>query len=294
MDHYAMKLFVHLSESLHFGKTGRACNISPSALSRQIQRIENEVGRRLFERDNRSVQLTPAGLVFKAYAREALGRWQELLDELSTDQRTLKGEITIYCSVTASLSILPEILAEFKASYPQVHIRLQTGDAGVSLRKVIDGEADLAVAALPDQLPPVLEFKKLSQVSLAFIAPKASWEFSEAVRQEIAWQQIPMILSAHGTARRRVDAWFRQQKIKPNIYAQVFGNEAILSMVTLGCGIGVVPRLVIENSPLQNKIVCLDVNPPLLPYDVGICVQKRKMKSRLVQAFWETGQVGRS
>ena len=60
-------------------------------------------------------------------------------------------------------------------------------------------------------------------------------------------------------------------------------------MVTLGCGVGVVPKLVIENSPLQNRVTLLEVDPPLLPYDVGICVQKRKMKSRLVQAFWEMG-----
>jgi LysR family positive regulator for ilvC len=292
VDHYALKLFLHLSESLHFGKTGRACNISPSALSRQIQRMEDEVGQRLFERDNRRVQLTPAGSRLKEYAKDVLDMWRELLDHLAEDQTTLKGEIILYCSVTASLSILPDLLTSFKARYPDVHIRLQTGDAGVAIKKVLEGEADLAVAALPEFLPGTLAFKILAKISLDFIAPAIPWEYSGLLektipREKIPWEKIPVILPEQGLARRRIDSWFKKQKIEPDIYAQVSGNEAILSMVSLGCGVGIVPGLVLENSPLQNRVVRLKITPALAPYDAGICVQKRKMTSRLVKAFWE-------
>ena len=47
-----------------------------------------------------------------------------------------------------------------------------------------------------------------------------------------------MIVSEHGLARKRIDAWIKKKRIQPNIYAQVAGNEVILSMVGLGCGIG--------------------------------------------------------
>lgn len=287
MDQYALRLFLHLSESLHFGRTSQACNISPSALSRQIQRMENEVGHPLFERDNRQVQLTPAGLCFKEYAKDVLAKWRGLLDELAGDRDELKGEISIYCSVTASLSILPELLSAFKTAHPKVRIGLQTGDAGMAVKRVVEGEADLAVGALPDQLPDTLAFKVLAKVSLDFIAPAVPWEFSDALKNTpIAWEQIPMILSKRGMARKRVDVWFKEQQIQPKIYAQVSGNEAILSMVGLGCGVGIVPGLVIENSSIQNRIARLNVMPPLPPYPVGICMLKRKMKSRIVQAFW--------
>lgn len=290
MDHYSFKLFLHLADSLHFGKTGRACNISPSALSRQIQRMEEESGQRLFERDNRRVQLTPAGLLFRDYAREVMEKWQVLLDHLADDSSTLKGEISLYCSVTASLSILPDLLSQFKMAYPEVHIRLRTGDAGVAVKKVFEGEADIAVAALPKSLPKALVFKVITQVSLDFVAPAIPWEYSGSLKKKIQWDQIPMILAERGLARQRTDAWFAKKRITPNVYAQVSGNEAILSMVSLGCGVGIVPRLAVENSPLQNRITRLEVKPVLAPYDVGICVQKRKMNARLVRAFWEMKQ----
>jgi LysR family positive regulator for ilvC len=293
MDRYALKLFLHLSESLHFGRTGRACNISPSALSRQIQRMESEVGHRLLERDNRMVQLTPAGLAFKTYARDVLDKWEGLqgeLGELVDTHNILSGEISIFCSVTASLSILPELLSSYKTAYPKVHIRLQTGDAGNAIKKVQEGEVDLAVAPLPDRLPDNMAFKVLAQVSLDFIAPAIQWEFSSELTKKISWQKIPMILSQRGLVRKRIDAWFQQQKIQPNIYAQVSGNEAILSLVSLGCGVGIVPGLVIENSPLRDRIARLKIEPALPPYDVGICVQKRKLKSRPVNAFFEMSE----
>jgi LysR family positive regulator for ilvC len=287
MDRYTLRLFLHLSESLHFGRTGQECNISPSALSRQIQRLEDEVGHPLFERDNRRVRLTEAGSVFRDYARDVVDKWQAMQAALAHSREELEGEISIYCSVTASLSILPELLGNFKTAYPNVHIRLQTGDAGNAVRKVSAGEVDLAVAALPDRLPGSMEFKILTRVSLAFIAPKGEWEFSSAIGRRIAWEKIPMILSQRGLARKRVDDWFRQRKIRPRIYAQVSGNEAILSMVSLGCGVGVVPGLVLENSPVQNRVTHLNVRPEVPPYDVGICVQRRKLKSLLVRAFFE-------
>jgi LysR family positive regulator for ilvC len=288
MDHHSLRLFLHLAESLHFGRTGQSCHISPSALSRQIQRMEAEVGRRLFERDNRQVKLTRAGLVFRDYAKDALERWQSVLDELADEKQILKGEVTIYCSVTASLTILPDLLSAFKTAYPLVNIRLQTGDAGVAIRKVIDGEVDVAVAPRPQQPYPSLAFKVLTQVSIEFIAPRVVWEYTRALQEKpIPWEAIPMILSERGIARKKIDAWFRRKNIKPRIYAHVSGNEAILSMVTLGCGVGVVPELVVENSPLKGRITRLQVKPVLAPYDVGICIQQRRMNSRLIQAFWE-------
>ena len=61
MDLRNLELFLHLADSLHFGKSADAMAVSPSTLSRAIQRLEQETGCILFERDNRSVRLTPAG-----------------------------------------------------------------------------------------------------------------------------------------------------------------------------------------------------------------------------------------
>ena len=98
---------------------------------------------------------------------------------------------------------------------------------------------------------------------------------------------MPMILSEAGVSRSRVDEWFRDQNITPNIYAQVAGNEAIVSMVSLGFGMGVVPKIVLDNSPLVERVKVLEVQPALEPFDIGLFTLKRSLKNPLVAAFWE-------
>jgi LysR family positive regulator for ilvC len=99
-----------------------------------------------------------------------------------------------------------------------------------------------------------------------------------------------MILSEGGLARSRIDAWFRARGVRPSIYAQVAGNEAIVSMVSLGFGVGVVPRIVLDNSPLAASVRILDVQPRLKTYEVGLFALKRKLKNPVVKAFWSQRQ----
>jgi LysR family positive regulator for ilvC len=74
--------------------------------------------------------------------------------------------------------------------------------------------------------------------------------------------------------------------VLPDIYAQVAGNEAIVSMVSLGFGIGVVPRIVLDNSPLAERVEVLDVRPALAPYEVGLFALEKRLASPLISAFW--------
>ena len=85
MDNRELKLFKHLASSLHFGQTSRACHVTPSALTRIIQRLEEELGETLFLRDNRSVSLTTAGRAFRSYADDVLQRFEVLRGDLSTE-----------------------------------------------------------------------------------------------------------------------------------------------------------------------------------------------------------------
>jgi len=95
MDNRALRQFINLAETLHFGRASEASNISPSALSRGIARIEQEVGATLFERNNRSVSLTHAGRLFLEYARESLGEWDTLRNRLMEEAAQLQGEVSV-------------------------------------------------------------------------------------------------------------------------------------------------------------------------------------------------------
>jgi LysR family positive regulator for ilvC len=101
-----------------------------------------------------------------------------------------------------------------------------------------------------------------------------------------------MILAEQALSRKRAETWFRRIGVKPNIYAEVAGHEAIIAMVRLGCGVGVVPKIVYDTSTFRNEIQILPVEADLTPYEVGLCVHGRRLTSPVVRAFWEIAEVG--
>ena len=100
-----------------------------------------------------------------------------------------------------------------------------------------------------------------------------------------------MIVPDRGVARDRIDRWFRDREVTPNVWAQVAGNEAIVSMVSLGDGVGVVPQIVLENSPLAERVRMLEISPRLAPLEVGLFVLQRGLSNPLIAALWDAASV---
>ncbi|MES2676587.1 MAG: HTH-type transcriptional activator IlvY [Pseudomonadota bacterium] len=281
MDITKLKLFCSLASTLHFGRAANACHVSPSTLSRNIKQLEEDLGVRLFQRDNRSVALTYEGQSYLNFAREVLQQWGTYQDSLLAQANHLHGQLSIYCSVTASYSFLYDILTEFRVRHPNIAIKLHTGDPAQSIERVQAGYEDIAIAAKPDKLPADISFKPIAHSPLVFICAKGQQEWNNA-----EWTEIPIIIPEEGLARERLDDWFDAQNIKPNVYAEVKGNEAIVSMVSLGFGVGVLPKIVVDNSPLAEEVEIFSIQPDLGPYSMGICVMKKRLKSPIINAFW--------
>lgn len=288
MDQRDLRAFLAVSSNLHFGRAGREVNLSPSALSRTIRRLEEEVGERLFVRDTRAVELTPAGIALRRYARELLDGWENFRASLARSRETLRGELSVYCSVAASSTVLAGLIGAFRRRHPGIHLRVETGDPARAVERVQDGSADVAVAARPDVLATTLAFRTIAVSPLLFVAPTIDCDASRlTARAPVPWARVPMILTASGLSRRRAEAWFRGRRIRPNVYAEVSGHEAVVSMVRLGCGVGIVPRLVLDRFAQKGETRVIDVEPALEPYVVGLCAHRRRLCAPPVRAFWE-------
>ncbi|HGO5853570.1 TPA: HTH-type transcriptional activator IlvY [Mannheimia haemolytica] len=289
MDFQSLKLFLDIAQSRSFIRSAEKNYMTASTLTRHIQRMEEELGQPLFLRDNRQVHLTEAGERFLAFAQQGWAEWQQLQNQLSPAQGELEGELKVFCSVTASYSHLPPILGRFRQKYPKVDIKLSTGDPALALEQVQSLSADISVAGKPEFLPNNIVFHYIDDIQLSIIAPRVASQATQFLQQSpIDWKNIPFILPVNGPVRKRIDRWFKEQKIKdPIIYATVSGHEAIVPMVALGFGVALLPDIVIKHSPMNNQVSYVNLPSPITPFELGICVQQKRLQEPIIKAFWQ-------
>ncbi len=141
--------FIAVAEELHFGRAAEKLNMTQPPLSRQIQKLEKSIGTELLERDNRKVQLTPAGSAFLDEAK----RLMALANRAPVTARRIatgrSGVLRVGFTAASGFSILGPLLEEISSIIPEVDIDLQELVTGEQIQGLLTGELDLGLARPP-------------------------------------------------------------------------------------------------------------------------------------------------
>jgi DNA-binding transcriptional LysR family regulator len=138
-----LNTFVTVVENGSFTRAAKRVHRTQSAVSMQMRRLEESVGRRLFERAGRAIRLTAEGEVFFDHARRILRTYQEAM--MAFNRKPLEGGITIGMPDDYARSFLPPILARFALNYPTVRLHIVC-DLSRRLNSMLaDGSLDLAL-----------------------------------------------------------------------------------------------------------------------------------------------------
>lgn len=276
-----LRLFLDLAESGSYARTSASRHVSQSALSRTVTRLEAEVGCRLLDRDRRGARLTEEGVRFCATASQIVGAWDDFASSGPQPVGPVSGTISVYCSVTASQTLLPDLLARVRFEHPALRIDLQTGYAADALAKLDDGSAEVTVAPLPERIPRHLLVSRLARAQLV---PVSAPELKRDKKAQ--WRDVDLVLPASGLARALTDRWLARSRIRPASITEAVGHEAVLSLVAAGYGIGIVPDIVATRSALADRFVIGRAPDGLPGFDVALCTTAAHLARRQVQAFW--------
>lgn len=277
MDFVELEAFLKLSQTLHFTKAAQEINLSPSALSRIISRLEEESGTLLFDRGSREVHLTSDGKKFAFFAEKALQEKKKLLEDFSKDADEVKGQLNVYASVTACYAVMPDFIRKISEKHPKIQLSIETGDPAAAIDAVRHDKADVAVAAIPESLSDIFECYHVLSTPLVFAASSSSPYVTVSGSPQDIVSSLPLILPKQGLARDRFNAWVKSRNVHPIIAAEAEGNEAVLALAALGLGMALVPQIVLEKGPYKSGFISHNAGNILGCYDVGF-IQKKHVQ----------------
>src|SRR3990167_578756 len=144
-----LQYLVALANYRHFGKAANACFVSQPALSMQIKKLERYLGVQLLERTNKSVMLTPIGLIVAKQARQILNQTEELRETAKLAKDPYSGEIKLGIIPTLAPYLLPHIMPAIRTQLTRLHLLLYEIQTSVLLNELQNGQIDAALLAIP-------------------------------------------------------------------------------------------------------------------------------------------------
>ena len=146
LDTDTLRTFVAIAENGSFTRAAHQVFRTPSALSMQIKRLEETLGQSLFIREARRVSLTPEGEVLLGYGRRLLKLNEEAVGRFLAP--SLEGSVRLGTPDDVGTRVLPQVLTRFARSHPAVQVNVNAGRSIDLLKRLDDGELDLALVTL--------------------------------------------------------------------------------------------------------------------------------------------------
>ena len=242
-----LRTFIAVVDYRSFSEAARLLGISQPAATMQIQALESDVGATLLDRGYRRVDLTEAGVALLPYARKVLAEIDEARQAIDALADTITGRVTIAASTAPGQYVLPRALGSFLREFPEVGVTLHVHDSAEVVARVEAEEADLGMTGA--EVPGArVHYERLGVDELVLIchpehrlARTAQVTFAEVTNE-------PFVVREAGSGTRMVaEDVVRHNGVDPgdlDVVMELGTNEAIVSAVEGGMGLGIVSALV--------------------------------------------------
>jgi len=166
-----LRYFLQVAEDLHFGKAANKLFISQPGLSRQIKQLEEELQTILLERDNKNVSLSIAGAYFNEEVKLLLRDFERIKTHTQLLSKGQEGRISIGYVGSAMQNVIPELLLNFRESFPQIKFGLKEIDNAKQIEGLLSQRIDLGFVRL-DKVPRDLTIKPVFEDTFSLVLPE--------------------------------------------------------------------------------------------------------------------------
>ena len=246
-----LKYIITVAETHHFGKAAERCFVSQPTLSGQIKKLEEELGVIIFERTNRSVEITPIGQSILEHARLMMEQADVITQLAQAHQDPFAGALRIGAIPTLSPYLMPLILLPLKKQYPQMRLVLSEEMTDTLLERLHNHEIDAALLAtdVDDH-----DFSSIPLFDepfwLAFPSKHPFYNKEKITRRDLDDAELLLLSEGHCLAKQAMDVCHLKERKEQGEMSDLRASslETLLQLVGAGFGTTLVPALAMRGS----------------------------------------------
>lgn len=286
MEIRQLRYLLTIAAEQNFTRAAEKLYVSQPALTQQMQKLEEEVGDLLIDRSQRQIRLTPAGEILSQTAQRILYELAEVrvaLDELAGLQR---GEIRVGVVQTVNAYLIPEVVAEFKNTYPGIQIQVDELPAEAIEQGLLNGDLQVGLSFIPTNTPH-LATEILFEEELLLIVnsrhPLATYPTLNV--QDLAETEMVLLSQAYCT-RRLWDKYAQEADLRSQVAIEMNTISSVLNTVAQTSLVTILPRLALANTHVPN-LVGISLHNPNPRRTVGLIWRDGGYRCQASQAFAE-------
>jgi len=279
---HQLRYFCAVAESGSFSRAAEQSHVSQPSLSQQILKLEDELGARLFDRLGRSVRLTEVGKTFLPRARAVLRELEAARGDVVERKESVGGEICVGVIPTIAPYFLPAELTFLSRRFPQARVTVVEEITPVLLERLRASVVDVAILALPIRGHEFETFPLLKEDLFAALPKKHKFAGRAAISlKDLRAEDFLLLRDGHCFRDTAVAACDRA-RLHPQIVFESGQFSSILSMVSAGMGVSIVPEMAVEK---KSGCKFVRIADPEASRTIGAVALRGRSLTRLQRAF---------
>ena len=236
MDTRALRYFQAVAEFGSYSRGAEFLRISQPAVSRQIQALEQELGRALFVRHSHGVSLTDAGRTLLERGQAILRQFEQAREDIRRGEAGTSGTVTLAVPPAAGTLLVPELVRRFARAHPNVFLKVAAGFSGYVHEWMVRGRVDLA--CLHDPVPqPGFVVTPLVREEVFLVGRHGSLALPRGYARAEDLADVPLVLPARPNASRRLlDGWLSRQGVRLDVCMEADDHLIIRALLKGGLG----------------------------------------------------------
>jgi len=278
IDLKLMRQYVVVAETLNFRKAAQRLNMSQPPLSVAIRRLEQSLGVQLLERNTRSTQLTPAGIVFLNEARQTLVQAERACEMARRSAAGMIGTIRLGFVDSIVDGLLPLLLRRFQAANPNVDIQLQEATPPEQVQGLRNDRLDVGILVLPAMDPGNIHLEPLFEDRMVAVVPQdhVLAEQASIALTDLADQPWILFAPHHGPGMHsRISMACATAGFTPRVVQRPRQMQTTAALVAGGLGVALMPERYARRQP--GRLACRELVGPGTPVPYVLALAYREL-----------------